>query len=120
MEVAPLDYGPVVLRMPFGFRLAADTLPSGCPGGPNPTVGASPGLYPPFPTSGPFRVRRGRVSQPTRHYPRLWIRRPSFERLRDLNPPDQNTAQHTLRRLRRLGIRILEAILTSLDHARSR
>ena len=23
-----LDYGPVVLRMPFGFRLAADTLPS--------------------------------------------------------------------------------------------
>jgi hypothetical protein len=24
-----LDYGPVVLRMPFGFRLTADTLPSG-------------------------------------------------------------------------------------------
>ena|SRR5512132_46419 len=27
--VAPLDYGPVLLRMPFGFRLTADTLPSG-------------------------------------------------------------------------------------------
>src|SRR5215467_9702705 len=27
--VAPLDYGPVLLLMPFGFRLAADTLPSG-------------------------------------------------------------------------------------------
>ncbi len=25
----PFDYGPAVLRMPFGFRLAADTLPSG-------------------------------------------------------------------------------------------
>jgi len=28
-EVAPLDYGPVPLLMPFGFRLTADTLPSG-------------------------------------------------------------------------------------------
>jgi hypothetical protein len=27
--LAPFDYGPAVLRMPFGFRLAADTLPSG-------------------------------------------------------------------------------------------
>ena len=27
--VAPLDYGPVLLLMPFGFRLATDTLPSG-------------------------------------------------------------------------------------------
>ncbi len=26
----PLDYGPVLLRMPFGFHLAMDTLPSGC------------------------------------------------------------------------------------------
>jgi len=24
----PIDYGPVLLLMPFGFRLAADTLPS--------------------------------------------------------------------------------------------
>ena len=27
--VSPLDYGPVLLLMPFGFRLTADTLPSG-------------------------------------------------------------------------------------------
>jgi hypothetical protein len=27
--VAPLDYGPILLLMPFGFRLTADTLPSG-------------------------------------------------------------------------------------------
>src|SRR5215467_14337125 len=26
--VAPIDYGPVLLLMPFGFRLTADTLPS--------------------------------------------------------------------------------------------
>ena len=24
----PIDYGPVLLLMPFGFRLATDTLPS--------------------------------------------------------------------------------------------
>jgi hypothetical protein len=29
VEVAPIDYGPVLLLMPFGFRLATDTLPSG-------------------------------------------------------------------------------------------
>jgi len=28
--VAPLDYGPVFLLMPFGFHLAVDTLSSGC------------------------------------------------------------------------------------------
>lgn len=27
----PLDYGPVLLLMPFGFHLTMDTLPSGCP-----------------------------------------------------------------------------------------
>jgi hypothetical protein len=27
--VAPIDYGPVFLLMPFGFHLAMDTLPSG-------------------------------------------------------------------------------------------
>ena len=26
----PLDYGPVLLRKPFRFHLAVDTLPSGC------------------------------------------------------------------------------------------
>jgi hypothetical protein len=96
MGMAPLDYGPVLLRKPFGSRLAADTLPSGCPCGRNPTVGASPWQYPSFPTSCPCRVRHGRVPRPTRHYPRLWIHRPSSERSRDFNPPDQDAAQHTL------------------------
>jgi hypothetical protein len=29
VEVAPIDYGPVLLLMPFGSHLAMDTLPSG-------------------------------------------------------------------------------------------
>src|SRR5450759_3937234 len=29
--VAPIDYGPVLLLMPFGFHLTMDTLPSGVP-----------------------------------------------------------------------------------------
>ncbi len=44
--VAPIDYGPVLLLMPFGFHLAMDTLPSGVL---------------------PIALR------PARHYPRFWI-----------------------------------------------
>src|SRR5215213_6229877 len=29
LGIAPFDYGPVLLLMPFGFHLAMDTLPSG-------------------------------------------------------------------------------------------
>ena len=29
VEVAPIDYGPILLLMPFGSHLAMDTLPSG-------------------------------------------------------------------------------------------
>jgi len=61
-----LDYGPVLLLMPFGFHLTVDTLPS--------------------PIS----------SDPARNYPRLRIWRPSSERQRDLNPPDLCAAQRTL------------------------
>jgi len=35
-------------------------------------------------------------SRPTRNYPRLWIRRSSFERRRDLNPPESRAAQRTI------------------------
>jgi len=45
--VAPIDYGPAVLLMPFGFHLTMDTLPS-------PTrVGASEAL-PPLSDMAPF------------------------------------------------------------------
>src|ERR1039458_9333201 len=69
--VAPIDYGPVLLLMPFGFHLAMDTLPSGV-----------------LPTA----------LRPARHYPRFRIWRPSSGRQRDFNPPEQRAAQHTLRR----------------------
>ena len=39
--VAPIDYGPVLLRKPFGFHLAVDTLPS-----PVTATGASEALPP--------------------------------------------------------------------------
>ena len=29
LRIVPIDYGPVLLLMPFGFHLAMDTLPSG-------------------------------------------------------------------------------------------
>jgi hypothetical protein len=48
-----------------------------------------------------FRARLGfsipsSSLRPTRHYPRFWIRRPSSERRRDFNPPEQCAAQRTL------------------------
>ena len=64
----PIDYSPILLLKPFGFRIAPDTL-------------SSTGL------------RRW----PARHYPCLWIQRPSSERRRDFNPPDSCAAQRTLR-----------------------
>jgi hypothetical protein len=46
----------------------------------------------------PFRpLHTFHSSRPARNYPRFWIRRSSFERRRDLNPPDQRAAQRTLR-----------------------
>jgi hypothetical protein len=45
---SPLDYGPVLLLMPFGFHLAMDTLPSG--------VLQMVASGPPWPVSG-FRLR---------------------------------------------------------------
>jgi hypothetical protein len=45
VEVAPIDYGPVLLLMPFGFHLTMDTLPSGDP---QEMASGSPWLYPAF------------------------------------------------------------------------
>ena len=67
--VAPSDYGPGLLLMPFGFYLAMDILPSGVL---------------------PIALR------PARHYPRFWIWDPSSGLQRDFNPPEQRAAQHTL------------------------
>ena len=43
--VAPIDYGPVLLRMPFGSHLAVDTLPSRVHGA---VASGPPWLYPAF------------------------------------------------------------------------
>src|ERR1039458_4943327 len=64
----PIDYSPILLLKPFGFRITPDTLSS-------------------------TEISRW----PARHYPRLWIQRPSSERRRDFNPPDSCAAQRTLR-----------------------
>src|SRR6476619_5800104 len=64
----PFDYSPILLLKPFGFRITPDTLSSS-----------------------------EQTRWPTRHYPRLWLQRPSSERRRDFNPPDSCVAQRTLR-----------------------
>ena len=92
--VAPIDYGPVLLLMPFGFHLTMDTLPSG--------VLLESGFRSALAVSG-FRLR-ARLGfsipsfslRPARHYPRFRIWRPSSERQRDFNPPEQRAAQRTL------------------------
>src|SRR6476661_9780750 len=65
----PFDYSPILLLKPFGFRITPDTLSSS-----------------------------EQTRWPTRHYPRLWIRRPSSERRGDFNPHDSCAAQRTLLR----------------------
>ena len=86
----PIDYGPVLLLMPFRFHLTMDTLPSevlqwlqvglGC-------IQLSPLC--------PFRrLHTFCFLRPARFYPRFRIWRSSFERQRDFNPPEQRVAQH--------------------------
>ncbi len=89
----PIDYGPVLLLMPFRFHLAVDTLPSGVlqSGGSRSVLAISS-----------FRLRArldvfipSTLSGQRGYEPRFWIWRPSFERQRDFNPPEQCAAQRT-------------------------
>jgi hypothetical protein len=90
--VAPVDYSPVLLLMPFGFHLAMDTLPSG---NRKRWLQVRLGCVP---LSCPFRFRllHTCLSRPARLYTRGRVRRSSSERQRDFNPPDQRAAQRTL------------------------
>ena len=81
LRIRPHDRHPV-LRLPLAWQSS--------------NVGPSPWLSPSFPTSCPFGVLLIRTPRPARHYPRLWIWRPSSRRQRDLNPPDSCAAQRTL------------------------
>ena len=90
----PIDYGPVLLLMPFGFHLAMDTLPSGAT--------ASGGSRSALAVSG-FRLRArlgfsipANSLRPARHYSRLRIRHSSSEHRRDFNPPERCAAQRTV------------------------
>src|SRR5215471_6752395 len=94
LRVAPIDYSPILLLKPFGFRITPNTLSSGKP--------REDGFRSILAVSG-FRLRArldfsipSFSSRPARHYPRFWIQRPSFERRGDFNPPDSCTAQRTL------------------------
>jgi len=94
-RVAPIDYSPILLLKPFGFRIAPNTLSSGKP--------QEDGFRSVLAVSG-FRLCArldfsipSFFSQPARHYPRLWIQHPSSERWRDFNPHDSCAAQRTLR-----------------------
>ncbi len=91
--VAPIDYGPVFLLMPFGFHLAVDTLPSGTS---EQRLQVRLGCLQLSPLC-PFRLLHTFHSlRPARNYPRFWIRHPSPERRGDFNPLDQCAAQRTL------------------------
>src|ERR1019366_8196433 len=88
----PIDYGPELLLMPFGFHLAMDTLPSGdrkwwlqvrlgC-------IRLS--------SSCPFRrLHTFHFSGQRGFQHRFWIQCSSSEHRRDFNPPDQRAAQRT-------------------------
>src|SRR6516164_7528944 len=92
--VAPIDYGPVLLLMPFGFHLTMDTLPSGelQAGGFRSALNCFR-----LSLSCPFRLLHTfHLLRPARHYPRVRIWRSSFERQRDFNPPEQRAAQRAL------------------------
>src|ERR1035438_639803 len=57
--VAPIDYGPVLLLMPFGFHLAMDTLPSGELRKRCPTLSGQRGITPAFGYGAPHPSARG-------------------------------------------------------------
>jgi hypothetical protein len=86
----PIDYSPVLLRRPFGFPSRRTPCP--------------PKYYKQWlqlrlvciqlSPSCPFRrLHTFCFLRPARNYPRFWIWRSSFERQRDLNPPEQRAAQ---------------------------
>ena len=87
----PIDYGPVLLLMPFGSHLTVDTLPSEVQ---QAVASGRSWLYPAFAFvpvwTSPY-LPLSPASEATN--PASWIWRPSFERQRDFNPPEQRAAQ---------------------------
>ena len=88
----PLDYGPVLLRKPFGPHLTVGALSSAVPSW---RLQVHLGCVQLSPAC-PFRYLHTCHLRPARHYPRLWIRPPSSGGRRDFNPPDQCAAWRTV------------------------
>jgi hypothetical protein len=83
--VAPIDYGPDLLRKPFGFHLTMDTLPSAVhPNGGCRSVLLCCRLSPlcPFRLLHTFRF----ILRPARHYPRLLDTAPLIRAPEGLQP----------------------------------
>ena len=95
----PIDYGPELLLMPFGFHLAMDTLPSGdCKWWLQVRLGCIR-----LSSSCPFRhLHTFHFSGQRGFQPRFRIPCSSSEHERDFNPPDQRAAQHAPRSYLRL------------------
>ena len=89
----PLDYGPVLLRKPFGPHLTVGALSSAVPSW---RLQVHLGCVQLSPAC-PCRCLHTCHLRPARHYPRLWIRPPSSGGRRDFNPPDQCAAWRTIR-----------------------
>src|ERR1700739_583542 len=90
----PIDYAPVLLLMPFGFHLAMDTLPSEV----QQAVALGRSWRHPAFGSVPVKTSPSLPLPPASEAanPASWIWRPSFERQRDFNPPEQRAAQRAL------------------------
>src|SRR5260370_29620493 len=91
---SPLDYGPVLLLMPFEFHLTMDTLPSGVP-----LSGGFRSVLICFRLSPlcPFRRRHTFHSpRPATLYSRFWLQPPSSDPWRDFNPPYYCPAQRNI------------------------
>lgn len=59
LGIVPIDYGPVLLLMPFGFHLAMDTLPSRELRKRYPTLSGQRGITPAFGYGAPHPGARG-------------------------------------------------------------
>ena len=89
----PIDCGPVLLLMPFGFPSRWTPCP---PEYSKRWLQVGLGCIQ-LSLSCPFRpLHTSSLLRPARNYPRLRIQRPSSGRRRDFNPPEQCAAQRTL------------------------
>ena len=118
----PIDYGPVLLLMPFGFHLAMDTLPSGVR---QAVASGRSWLYPAFafvPVSTSPYLILSPASEAAN--PASWICALHLSAKRDFNPPEQRPAHRALPGCRLLAAnqstskdaRLIRSHPTSLTH----